>query len=1272
MTNPTPPPAPLTNVNLRIDLGPQTSISIISKTEHSFSVNCENQATTEQQVFCPIIDSSHRDLFSVINVTYAYQSLQLAGITTAINFDTTGNYTITRADLGLPTQVNTTNPNLPGNTTLNANATQELERETQNRKTAADKDPEVFLDAHARWNFNENLLTTTSLTSAKIPNKDNIVMNLADGSCLRMDITDMVYKLALRYNATVIVTAPNENNLVDLARNITANFTTISNENNIVSYPSTIEIIANMIISRVTNAAPIDCAVQTSPAPTPPPQLTTGLTRYGVITNPTTGQNSLGIYYGFDSSKVNSVFNYDHIDKYATLVKKDNCFKIKIWVVIPAFFIPIIFPLWIDASIVTSILGAFQSILTAATGTFTQLRDKVNDLKSQVSVKNAVSLGARAVAAGKAATTEEGLSAIANAAQSFAEKQLDKIKAIEDYANIASSVLETKKIIDKLEQVIETISGIQTLLEGLSSEGLTSRTLLETIKSTAENAVRVFKEFSELVDKAPDSAVKRKAQEIIREVTELFELVTKLAQEKAPTVDKDNPLEISKAVVEVLLNIDVIKKFISIAKKLDAVQLAYEILQDELTNSETVKLATELDTLGAKQDKSALEQQLEVVAGAAASEIDNVAGAVADVLQLNQVENLANAGLDLAVAGVNAAANALGSAAEGIENAKRNQIKSVIANYLISSLDLYKITIIANFDENNPTERQILVNDLSGTRIYSADGNTLLFERKDFCKHPFVDLGNTRLNSNGCQADTDPCGVGGFNCQEKNYWNSAFQYRISFDFYGNHDLSKGGVVAGDFDGNGVTDIMCRYPGTTRNYDQITKDYVQRTSDDKSDIVENHEIIYSPLISRTSNGRFESREQVLLLDTGSGDPQAQKHWCKDGVVKVGDFNGDKKDDILCITSSNNYLIYSQGYTFRPAGNNSDGSISIGITSSSNSLNTAVVVVGDFDGDKHSDLLAITKTGTTTNTEIYYGHKEDIFVQNSTKTNEWVNNPQLSSQLVTCYNVGVNRIIVDDINNDGKNDIACVAANGNSVERIYSTLAGQTNPTTPPPAPKSHVVIYVNNVQLRPYATTQGDSAKQSIRVDYQTHKNIYPADAILIAHNKMLPQHKSISDVGISLDCLRFTNITSEAHVSFSGEYVVPKNLLWNKADSDRTLILNLDVSAKFIGPDLAKLTSSKIQSFEYKLEAVQGGCYNTETVTHTTSMNIPYNATAKMFIKKGNILLQGKVLEQEAKKILPNFEIENDSIISFPVEGEVTAHMLGVGFDKVNHCGDDV
>lgn len=1261
-------PSQKLQVDLKADLLELINVTIIKTTDHQYNTECENVSSGPQSVLCPIPNPSFRNISNIEVISYPYNSFELTNLITNIRLDYNGSYNISKAALGLSSDGDA--PNLPGNMTLSDQDAQNIQNQINQERNQNNQDPSINVGISAVWHLVENMLDSYSFFSSKIANIENLVFSLGDQSCVALQVVDKVYELKLFVNSFTRLTSLGIDNATSLLQNITAGHYSLLTRNNELGFYIPLEMKANLIISKIVSLTPKSCETETV-QPTAVPQITSGLYRYGVKVVGSSSQNAIGQFYGFDSSVVNSVFNYDFLDKYNLLIKRDNCFKIWIWIVIPTPLFPIVFPLWIDASIVVSFLENLQDVVKAANSVLKFAIDQAREIKSNLNAKHVVEMQKRALAFVKGLASEEGIVKLAMHVKDVAEKQQKKAESVANYDKISKTLNAINDFITTVVDILENLPNnpiITRIGSLLSSEpGInTIRDFAETITELAKLADTIYNNVLKLIDALPDNIFKEKIQLILKDLYDYIEIIKTVTRNNIEKFIAEDVSLVDRfmAFFDVFFDKTALKQLIKLANDVNFANDIYKLVLEELKNSELVKLQSEIEEVGAKQEKSAAEREVVKFAEQAASEIDNVVGTVAEVLQIKRIDNLANEAVDLALSGISKAADGIGSAADGVGERKRSEIRDMLSYFLKAELDIYKITRIGSFDENYPNEKQILINDLAGTRIYSSNGTELLFARRELCRHPFTDLGNTRLNKYGCDAGADPCSVGGFNCQERTYWFNAFKYRVSFDFYTNHDLSIGGVLIGDFDGDGVDDLMCHYPISTRDYDKITKDPQNRGADDLSDVVTNNEIIYAPLKAYSTKGRFESRESVLLIDyKNNTTPIADKHWCKKGRITVGDFNADKKDDLLCITDSSNYLLYSQGFTFYYANATGDGSLSIGMSGGLNSLYSAQIISGDFDGDGFDDIIALSSNKA----DIYFGDQELIFVTNQTKASYWIANDQ--SRFTDCYKNGVNRIISADINNDGKDDISCISQAG--VEVIHSTIPSikeLNNSSDILVKGRSEVIIYVNDVDLELFKDAVNPSALKITKSNLNIYKNLGHGGSKLIGHDSMVSEYKSISNIAINTNCLNLSNISSKLYVSFNKEYVVPRSLLWENTDNKGNILINLDVSADFVDEDLISIKSSRIQSFTQKLEAYQGGCYKSELATNLVSILVNYNATAKMLIKQDGLLLRGKDFNNAIKNILSDYEIQDESLATFKMDGQFKANILGVGYSTVSHC----
>jgi hypothetical protein len=635
--------ANLKGIKLNIGIEGVNSVSVISRNTVSYSISCNNDGTQTLNVSCPI-NQVHRNIDTVYEVVSPYNALNLDGYATEIDLINNQNYTVSQSILSGPAN-----------------------------------DVSVAVNANVRWLLTNNTLDLYTLSSQKIPNYNNIMFPLGPDTCVSMSITDTIYQLKFTFKTNVVLTPTNsDDNALEALDNITTHSVTGSDAS--ASYTDTLEIKVNYIWLNITSMGIIPCGG--IPTPVPVPTLNSVMSRYGIVTDPQTGQNSLGHYYGFNTSQAAQVFDYSNIDKYKLLIKRDDCFKILIVFLLPIPFIPFVIPIptWINVEIINKVTQVLTTAVTTAQGTFNAALTLALEVKDQINVKNAVVVASKGAAIVKVVASGEANDILAQAVKNLVQKQLDKVIAAKNYATLSNVVDDAKTIIDKGTELVNTLSRMQAVLDmfnGDSNDSSTARGLLETIKAANDAINLAFKDFAELVDRAPDNAVKRRAQLIIRDIQTYLNILEDQAKAIAKTLDQTKPVEIIVGVVEVILDVKAIKQLFVIAKDLNLMTLAYDVLVEELDQLGVIKTATELDERASQQHKSESEAQAEARSQEAASAVDNAIDQVADTIHLKDLENLALQGIKEADKLLTAATDALNNAIDDIAAAKRNNINGM-------------------------------------------------------------------------------------------------------------------------------------------------------------------------------------------------------------------------------------------------------------------------------------------------------------------------------------------------------------------------------------------------------------------------------------------------------------------------------------------------------------------------------------------------------------------------------------------------------------------
>lgn len=189
-----------------------------------------------------------------------------------------------------------------------------------------------------------------------------------------------------------------------------------------------------------------------------------------------------------------------------------------------------------------------------------------------------------------------------------------------------------------------------------------------------------------------------------------------------------------------------------------------------------------------------------------------------------------------------------------------------------------------------------------------------------------------------------------------------------------HRYSK--VLTGDFNGDGETDIMCQ----------------------------NHRSGRMAITHMPTHHILNSWRWVVA-------------WCRTGSTKlfVGDFNGDRRDDLLCqdwqtggasIKVANSRGIFVSSDTWRGLHNFCRGS-------SQRSLH-----VGDFNGDGKSDLLCYTLNRNS---------RDSLKIAYANKDGNFGNSPIVLISSDWCSSSHVLLRGVADVNGDGKDDLVCYERN-----------------------------------------------------------------------------------------------------------------------------------------------------------------------------------------------------------------------------------------------------
>jgi len=227
---------------------------------------------------------------------------------------------------------------------------------------------------------------------------------------------------------------------------------------------------------------------------------------------------------------------------------------------------------------------------------------------------------------------------------------------------------------------------------------------------------------------------------------------------------------------------------------------------------------------------------------------------------------------------------------------------------------------------------------------------------------------------------------------------------------------KDEIHVGDFDGNGKDDLLCHNTVSGRKEIRFSqKEPFEETQwshdmgwctgndaqlligdfngDKRSDIMCHHKKTgYKWYSFATSEGHFAGTSHHHNM-----------RWCYHGgsKVHVGDFNGDGKDDILCHDPRNNAWIAYANNAGKIIGNSHHSVLK---------KCSGVLHVGYFDNDKRADVICINvATGVKTILTFGLDNKFKLAYDNTNSNNKW------------CTGSAFTRVA--DIDGDGLTDVIC---------------------------------------------------------------------------------------------------------------------------------------------------------------------------------------------------------------------------------------------------------
>lgn len=277
------------------------------------------------------------------------------------------------------------------------------------------------------------------------------------------------------------------------------------------------------------------------------------------------------------------------------------------------------------------------------------------------------------------------------------------------------------------------------------------------------------------------------------------------------------------------------------------------------------------------------------------------------------------------------------------------------------------------------------------------------------------------------------------------------------------------LIVADFDGDGKSDLLCNNDGG-KNYIMLQQNesvssglnFAPIGTDSEGRIsIGSNETWCDKSYQRIFTGDFNQDGRADLLCNNFKKIHAGQNYVmlsnktslsfypietsktKDGAIKIGygtycsepgrlligDFNGDKKDDLLCNDSkTGNSIMLSNGTAFNPASNDKTGKIALGADEHNkctkvdwclNKDSKLLTVTGDFNGDGKADLLCndqgtnmimLSKLNTTNSCDFIPNGRSDMGSTNAGTNVNWCDSSKY-------------RLVTGDFNGDGFSDLIC---------------------------------------------------------------------------------------------------------------------------------------------------------------------------------------------------------------------------------------------------------
>lgn len=450
------------------------------------------------------------------------------------------------------------------------------------------------------------------------------------------------------------------------------------------------------------------------------------------------------------------------------------------------------------------------------------------------------------------------------------------------------------------------------------------------------------------------------------------------------------------------------------------------------------------------------------------------------------------------------------------------------------------------------------------------------------------------------------------------------------------------LLINDFNGDGKDDLWC--------FNQMTGMHSLRFTV--------HNPNPGPL-----EARYSWNEPAFSLD-GSV-------WCEGGDLRGGDFNGDGKSDVLCLSAGSVSIRYSLG----------DGRFVSALTSNyENSFNTWTenyiqntgtqlstsdrLITGDFDNNGFIDIMQIP-SGYAGTKVLFNGIGKDFVNRTDSNTGQFLMNGMMS----WCTSLAA-VILSADFNGDGKSDVLCIEYINYPYTVPTKKLMLSKTKALMPLSIEIAGSVSVSNFQVGEIVLSSSD---------------LYNLTYNKICNNKMIPDNTISCFVSTAssmplVDKMSMGSWVRESEMSVKGEIVmsIQDNLIFNYNASGNIGTKAIPIKHTVSGISLKQSSIDvNIQESSYSSLTVlvnSGDCANISVYSKQSSLSIPYTAVASLSLV--NVISDGSnIVPQEqffsvARQIVeaPLRLDEATSEIQFDMAGQININLFLEGDNSVGSC----